>query len=178
MKLREYLNGVNFWSEINNVQQFAFISDPSQMDLIQVIEYGDRTLFAGFENTPPQDVAKLIVTHFAEKWNALINARIDEIDVTSLNTSKSKTTSTITGNKTDIENTENKISGYNTSELITDNGNDSTKTEDTSRESAIEKIDSIASYEYLFDNLSTVEKSNIITLAIEDATKYLTISIY
>lgn len=178
MNLRQYLVGKNLWLEIKNVGNFEFILDHDQMDLMLSIEYGDRTIFEGFENISAPVIAELINTHFATKWDALVSAKLSEIDITSADTKKTKTSIEVLGNKTGDENTDNKISGFNTNELITDGGTETNRNEDTEQSTDTEKTETIASYSNLFNNLSTVEQSNIITLALKDVKNYLTISIY
>jgi len=178
MNLRQYLLGKNLWSEIKTVGGFDFIIDPDQMDLINTLEYGERTIFTSFENLTTSEIANLINTHFSDKWNLLVNAKLSEIDVTSSETKKTKIAVEMLDAKTGAENTDNKISGFNTSELITDTGSGTTKSEDLERNTDTEKTETVASYANLFKNLSTVEQSNIITVALKDVTNYLTISIY
>jgi len=178
MNLRSFLNGVNLWSSIELIEGFSFIQDANQMDLIQVIEYGEREMFPAFEDLDINTIAGLIVTHFGEKWDSILSANISGIDLTSDYTKKIDTTISIEELKTGSEDSENKVSAFNSDVLITDTGNGIIKSEDSNRDTVTGTVETMGSFKDLFKNLSSIEQSNIINIAIQDVAKYLTISIY
>jgi len=178
MNLRTYLLGSNLWAEIETIGSFAFIQDATQMDFIQVIEYGEREMFAAFDSVDIPTIAGLIVTHFGDKWETILNSHISSLDITSEYTKKTDSTIAIEELKNGTDDSENKVSAFNSDVLITDTGNGSTRTEDINRDTSTEKVETMGSFKDLFNNLSTIEQSNIINIAIEDVAKYLTISIY
>lgn len=178
MTLRQLLKQFSLWDSINSIESFSFIQDPIKLDLQQVINYGDRQVFKGFLDLTEVELAEMIVLNFKDKWNYIIAANIGDIDLTSDTTKRTKIISTKEGKISGSENTVNKVSGYNSEDLIIDNGNELVKVEDTTGGTSSEKIESSSNLKSLFNNLPLVEQSNIINIVLLDVSKFLTVSIY
>lgn len=178
MTLRQFLKPFSLWGSINSIESFPFIQDPIKLDLLQVVNYGDRKVFKGFIDLTDVELAEMIIIHFKDKWNHVVNIDIENIDLTSDNTKRTKIISNKVGKISGSENTENKVSGYNAQDLILDTGNEVVKVEDMTGDELIEKIEFSSNLKSLFNNLSIVDQSNIIDIVLLDVAKFLTISLY
>lgn len=178
MNLRQFLKPISLWGSINSIESFPFIQDPTNLDLLQVINYGDREVFKGFIDLTDIELAEMLILHFSDKWNYVIDANIGDIDLTSDTTKRTKIISTKEELISGSENTDNKVSGYNSQDLIIDNGNERIRVEDVTGDSTSEKIETSNNLKSLFKNLPLVEQSNIINIVMLDVSKFLTISLY
>lgn len=178
MTLRQLLKQFSLWGSIKIVEDFPFIQDPIKLDLLQVINYGDRQVFKGFIDLTEVELAEMIVLHFSGKWERIANINIGDIDLTSDTTKITKIISTNEELKNGSENTANRVSGYNSEDLILDNDNELVKVEDTTGGAMSEKIESSSNLKSLFNNLPLVEQYNIINIVLLDVSKFLTISLY
>lgn len=179
--LRNYLSNGSLWGEIKSIEDFPFIgNEPTELDFMQKIEYGDRILFQPFNDVTTPEIAKVIVKLFSEKWNLLILA---ESDKNKINIFSNGDKSTVTENANNTTNQEtgevlNKVSSFNDDTLLTDTGINSTNGLSKDYTGNETKTESLLNYNNLFNNLNSIEKSNIINIVLLDVSKYLTIQTY
>lgn len=176
--LREWLGNDSIWGAIKSGQNFPFIGDATELDLMQVINYGSRNMFTGFNGISVTVAAGQIIKLYSDKWNKLYSFqnKIDNIGVTSSRTIGDNTT--VNTHKLGDGETINTTAAYNSDEMVKDSGvdfnNQETITEDTQKDSTDETF----SIQAAFQNLPLVEKTNIINIVIKDVASYLTTSIY
>lgn len=175
---RTFLKKGSLFTEIQLVQDFPFIVNPLIIDKMLVINYGDKTLFPLFDEVDFSEIAEIIVLLYGDKWTALINAEIHNINIAG---DGDKVTKTVTTENTDTigsNNTDNKIASYNEDSLITESGNSTATTEGITVAGDETKTESIVSFDNLFKNLKQVQKANILNVVLKDVQNYLTLDIY
>src|SRR5678815_2434281 len=121
MKLREYLDGVNIFELMDAINPLPLSSLPlDSLDLRLKVLHGNRPLFSTFEKLEPEIVANLLVLDFSEKWGKLIEvlALADNVNP------RREVTETITSGetRTNTSNTLGKVSGFNSDDLLANDG--------------------------------------------------------
>ncbi len=177
--LRDYLSTGSLWGEIKNVEDFPFIGDSStELDFQQKIEFGERSLFPPFSEVELPDIAIVIVKLYGDKWNSLISAEVDKYNITS--DDEKIISETVDSDKViDGENTtENKVSAYNSENLLTESGDTLNSTNTETLDSVKSRTETNKSLENVYINLNKIEKLNIINTVLNDVSKYLTLQIY
>lgn len=177
--LRNYLDNGSLWSEIKNIEDFPFIGeDPIFLDTLQKIEYGDRILSPSFLNVEINFAAKVIVKLFSDKWNKVIESEINKINLLGDgNTLKKIDKNTVTVNDEETE-ILNKVSSYNDDSLLVEGGNSNSLNSNKNVTGGETVDETRISYENLFNNLNSVERTNIINIVLSDVSKYLTLNLY
>ena len=179
VSLRSYLANGSLWSEIKNVEDFPFIGEsPDFLDTLQVLTYGDRTVFTPFIEVSLPDVAPVIVKLFSDKWNSLLEAKISDINILADGnkiTTVDNETVTV-GN--DSGEASNSVAVQNVDDLVTESGSSNTIESNKKVEGVTTKNESVVNYKNLFNNLNMLEKNNILDVVLLDASKYLTLQTY
>ena len=180
VNLKTWLVGGSIFTAIQTVENFPFFWDnpPTDLDQMLSLSYGQRLVASAFNNFDVNTAGKFIVKLYGEKWNALIKFNTTPPDLGAKSSTITKDTQNTTGAKNDISETENKVSAFNSDNLITDTGehnklNESTF-QDVMRDSTVDVID----WQTAFSNLSLAERTNIISVVLKDVSTYLTVSVY
>lgn len=178
--LRVFLAGGSIFAAIQSVEDFPFFATnaPDDLDRMLVLNYGQRIMFNPFNEEKLDSLAKYIVKTNGNKWSKLIEFANANINLGADSSKVIKGNEKQTETKVDDTTTTNKVSAFNSDDLINDTGStiqgDETTESTITRDSTEDKI----SYKYAFDNLSLADKTNIITTVLKDVATYLTISIY
>ena len=180
VNLKTWLAGGSIFTAIQTHEDFPFFVDSTPADLDQMLNltYGERMVASALNNFDINVVGKFIVKLYGEKWNALIRFNISPPDLGVKSTTKTTGNQNTIGTKNGVSNTENKVSAFNSDDLITDTGAnnalDENTTQDITRGSSVSVID----WQTAFSNLSLAERTNIISVVLKDVAKYLTVSVY
>lgn len=178
--LRTYLAGGSIFTAIQTVENFPFFVDntPTDLDSMLKLTHGNKTMFTSFIDTPVNDVAKFIVKTYGDKWNGLITFNNSNINIGADSSRKITGNETQVGNRNTNTDVENKVSAFNSDVLITDTGTTTKEDENTDKVINRDSTDEKISFKSAYDNLSLVEKTNIISTVLKDVATYLTISVY
>ena len=178
MLLREYLLTNDLWAAIGGeLPTLGFISEmtPEKLDAQLDYKYGDRTMLS---SRPVNSLASIIALEFGDKWARLEAVKIANIDflVKEKKTLIDRTTNVETKGNTreDV----NKVSGFNSDILITNDGSNSTGSEDLDGEKNREASTEVRSTQDVYKNLSILEKNDIIQTVTKDVADFVTLSIY
>ena len=180
INLKTWLVGGSIFTAIQTAENFPFFSDtpPAELDQMLSITYGNRMVASAFNNFDINTAGKFITKLYGEKWNALIQFNISPPDLGAKSTTKTTGNQNTVGTKNGVSNTENKISAFNSDDLITDTGAhnalDENITQDITRGSSVSVID----WQTAFNNLSLSERTNIISVVLKDVATHLTVSVY
>ena len=180
VNLKTWLAGGSIFTAIQTAENFPFFSDtpPAELDQMLSITYGNRMLASAFNNFDINTAGKFITKLYGEKWNALIRFNITPPDLGAKSTTKTTGNQNTIGTKNGVSNTENKVSAFNSDDLITDTGAhnalDENITQDITRGSSVSVID----WQTAFNNLSLSERTNIISVVLKDVATHLTVSVY
>ena len=181
VNLKTWLNGGSIFTAIQTYEEFPFFSwdcTPADLDQMLSLTYGQRLVASSFNNFDINVAGKIIAKLYSEKWNALIKFNITPPDIGAKSTTKTTGKQNTIGTKNGVSNTENKVSAFNSDDLINDTGShnalDENTTQDITQDSSISVID----WQTAFSNLSLAERTNIISVVLKDVASYLTVSVY
>lgn len=170
----EYLGEGKLWEEINNVRPFPFITP--EMDSLFKLWHGKQWLFSTLEDAALEDLAAIIVHVHGDKWESLLEAQ----GVPMAAISKRVLDETI-NSKEDRTNTREdtaKVAAYNSEELLDESGNESSGTDGMEGERVRTLTDSTESVEAAFNNLTRLERLNIVRVAMADVANFMKLDVY
>lgn len=178
MLLKEYLDGVNIFDLINQIEPLPF-EPPLQLtnlDLRLKVLHGNKTLFESFEALEPELVANLLNMDFSKKWSDLV-VLLSQAD--NLNP-RTELTETITDGetRTSSSNVLGKVSAYNSDVLIVNDGSDTSGLDVSDGERTRTLTDTQIDLATSFNMLNVVQQNSILQTVIQDVANYLTLSIY
>lgn len=180
VNLRGYLTGGSIFTAIQTANNFPFFvgNDAADLDYMLMLNYGQRLVFSAFIDVPVNTVAKHIVKLYGDKWNGLIKFNENGANIGAVSSIKTTGKQKTTGVKTDNTDVTNKVSAFNSDELLVDTGSttvgDENTTQDVDRDSLVETFN----IQTAFNNLPLAEKTNIINVVLKDVANYLTVSAY
>ena len=180
MKLREYLEDVNIFELMDAINPLPFVDgSPYQvanLDLRLKVLHGNKTLFSSFDKLEPNIVANLLVLDFSEKWEKLIGV-LAQTDNTN---PRREITETITSGetRTNTSNTLGKVSGFNSDDLLTNDGTEAEGVDVSDGERIRTLTDAQINLEQSFKMLNIVDRNSILQTVMADVSGYLTLSIY
>lgn len=178
--LGEYQSIGSIWGGILALEPFPFsVANPAaQLDAMLGLDYGDRLMFSKMVALPIATVSANIVSLYKDKWLKLIDIQATEIDVSSGATRKQTETISKKEVRNNTTDNVNKVSAFNSDDLINNDGNNSTGLDDLEGDSTRVLTDSQISLVNAFNNLSLLDKSNILKTVNKDVASYLTLDIY
>lgn len=170
----------SLWEGIRGLAPFPFFDTvpPAQLDVQTVLSFGDRFMFSKLVTVTVAQMSVNIVSLYQDKWTKLVEVLAYDYDVMA-NTSKKTTDVT---HKTEArDNTRddvNKVSAFNTDDLITDTGATSTGADNLTGDIDRTLTEANISLSDAFNNLSLLDKNNIIQTVIKDVASYMTLDVY
>jgi hypothetical protein len=180
VNLRGYLTGGSIFTAIQTIKKFPFFvgNDSDELDYMLTLNYGQRLVFSAFIDVPVNTVAKHIVKLYGDKWDGLIKFNENSVNIGAASSVKTTGKQKTTGVKTDNTDVTNKVSAFNSDELLVDTGTttvgDENTTQDVNRDSLVETFN----IQTAFNNLPLAEKTNIINVVLKDVANYLTVLAY
>lgn len=170
----------SLWEGIRGLAPLPFFDTvpPAQLDVQTVLSFGDRFMFSKLVTVTVAQMSVNIVSLYKDKWTKLVEVLAYDYDVMA-NTSKKTTDVT---HKTEArDNTRddvNKVSAFNTDDLITDTGATSTGADNLTGDIDRTLTEANISLSDAFNNLSLLDKNNIIQTVIKDVANYMTLDVY
>lgn len=180
VNLKTWLAGGSIFTAIQSSKNFAFFTDntPAELDQMLSLTYGQRMVTSAFNSFDIDVAGKFITKLYGEKWDALIQFNISPPELGAKSITKITGKQNTVGTKNDVSNSENKVSAFNSDDLITDTGArnelDESITQDITRDSSVSVID----WQTAYNNLSLAERTNILNIVLKDVATYLTVSVY
>lgn len=177
-RLAAYMEQGSIWGGIIALGPVPFTFPAAQLDAMLGDDYGDRFMFSKLVTKTIADVSANIRALYMDQWTKLVEVQATDFNL--LSGATKKTTETITRKEDRVNNRDdvNKVSAFNTDDLITDTGSTSNSTDgltgDTDRVLTEENIN----LQNAFANLSLLEQSNILKVVNKDVANYLTLSVY
>lgn len=180
MNLESFIKSSSLWGAIEKIESFPFFIEnpPLKMDELQVIKYGDRTMFNKIIKVNIDDLARSIISIYGDYWKNLIKVDISEFNTYSNGTRKLVENIEDEENRTNNRNDVNKISAFNTDDLINDTGLTSDNNDNLKGKKTRTLLDENLSLNSAYQNLSLIQKSNIINVVLKDVSNHLTLDIY
>lgn len=177
MKLKEFLEGKNLFTELGSVEPFPFIAgNEALLETMLILNYGERDVFTPLETLDGVITANVLNLEFSRVWASYIQGEglLDQLHSEKTTTSTTNNTLNRQGVKTDEE----KIAAYNSTNLLTNGGSDSTNTED---ETNLEEINSkIVDKDLIkaYNVLNEYGRKTVIKQVLQDISNFLTVDIY
>jgi uncharacterized protein (DUF697 family) len=178
--LDDFMRQGSIWTGIRALEPFPFFDafSPVQLDMFMGEAFGRRHMFSKSVTKTVDEVAIGIVAHFKDKWYKLIEVRAMDYN---LQSSGGKTTTEKVGKseKRNLKNDNtNKVSAFNTDELITNDGSSSAGSDQLIADNTRTVTEANISLIDAFNNLSLLDKSNILSTVLKDVASYLTLDVY
>lgn len=176
--LAVYMAQGSIWGGVIALGALPFPGTAPELDSMLESDYGDRFMFSKMVTKPVSEVAANIVAIYMDKWKKLVEVTSLDFNIGSGATKKTTENIAKTEERTNTRDDVNKVSAYNSDEMInndgaTSNGSDDL-TGDTNRVLTEENINLVNA----FNNLSLLDKSNILKAVNKDVSTYLTLSVY
>lgn len=176
--LAGYMEQGSIWGGIIALGPLPFPATAEQLDAMLESDYGDRFMFSKMVTKPISEVSANIVALYMDQWKKLVEVTSMDFDIGSGATKKTTETIKRVEGRTNTRDDINKVSAYNSDELINNDGATSTGSDDltgdTDRVLTEENINLVNA----FNNLSLLDKSNILKTVNKDVSTYLTLSVY
>ena len=180
MNLAEYLGQTNIFTELMEVGDNPIfnIENNQNMNMLLKLNHGDKVVFDKFNAISINEVARMLTLQHGKNWKRILDVSINGLNIGASSTHTITETITETENRTNIREDLNKVSAYNSDELVTNDGTNSNNNENVNGDKLRVLTDEVTDYNTLFNNLSTSIKNNIIDIVITDVSNFLTLSIY
>lgn len=177
MKLKEYLKDGGLFSEIATLVSVPVITiNEALLDTMLLIQFGEREVFSPYETITVNAVASMVALEYESTWLAYIEAEaaLEGLFNTVETTVNKEAASTETGDRTDT----NKVSAYNSEDLLNKDGSEST-TSDT-RNNTEEIVSKVVekNLERAYSLLSSKAKVSVTKMVLNDVAKFLTLDVY
>ena len=170
-------NVPQIFTELKRLNVNAMLDSEKLYNLFMV-RYGDRNVNPSIINLTPFQIADLLTFEYGKKWEILSTEIWVGFNLGAKQVNKKTETITKTENRLTDKDDLNKVSGFDSEELITDNGlNSKTKDDLTGSESRV-TTDEIIDMETIYNNLANSQKNSIIESVLNDVKEFLTLTIY
>ena len=178
--LSQYLVGKSIWG-----QTLALVSVP-ELDLIGataldknlIVNHGDKNIFYKIPLLGFNDVCNDIAFNYGAKWKDLISIKTLNLNIGADNTHKISETLTHAETRINTQESINKVSAFNTNELLANDGSNSNNSDDIDYSKTKVFTDENLSLKTAFNNLSLKQKNIIIRTVNSDIASLLTLDIY
>lgn len=181
MTLNEYLGQFdsNLFDEIQKIQSFPFLGKDNQtLQQLLLLTGGKRNVIESITPLTLPIVASVIVYDFADLWSdisglglSLDGSLADELRIT-------HTESNGVSEQSNNINTLNKVSAYDSDELVTDDGSESNGTNDTTNQDESNTRDELYRFGTLYENLDISQQLKIHRKIIKDILNTITLKVY
>lgn len=180
LTLSQYLEGKSIWG-----QTLTLVAVP-ELDLIGataldknlIVNHGDKNIFYKIPLQGFDDVCKDIAFNYGAKWKDLISIETLNINIGADNTHKISETLTHAETRINTQENINKVSAFNTDELLANDGSNSNNSDDIDYSKVKTLTDENLSLKTAFNNLSLKQKNIIIRTVNNDIASLLTLDIY
>ena len=172
------LNNVSqIFTELKNLNVNSVIDSEKLYNLFMV-RYGDRNVNPSIINLTPFQIADLLTFEYGKKWEILSNEIWVGFNLGAKQVNKKTETITKTENREVLKDDVNKVSAYDTDDLIVNDGNTSNTTDGLTGNESRVTTDEIIDMETVYNNLANTQKNSIIETVLNDVKNFITLSIY
>ena len=177
IKLKDYMEGGDLWGAIRTIKSYPFLltdEDVQKMNNLTVFKHGSRPMFFTGDI---QFLAELLVTEYDTQWTNLL-AAVASSDVTAVKKETTTDTTVATEQKTNSRTDTNKVSAFDSPDLLVNDGSDSEGSEDVSGNKSRNSEKVVSSVSDIYKNLDVMKKNDIISTVINDVVGFSTLSIF
>lgn len=176
--LAVYMAQGSIWGGISALGPLPFTATPAMLDAMLEADYGDRFMFSKLVTKTIDEVSGNIVAIYMDQWKKLVEVSALDIDIGSSATKKTTETIKRTEARNNTRDDVNKVSAYNSDELINNDGSTSTGVDDLTGDTDRVLTEANINLQNAFNNLSLLAKANILSVVNKDVSTYLTLSVY
>ena len=181
--LGHFLDSGDLWADIQAVKDYPFFTDfpPQRLNDFTDLAFGNRTLYSKFNTETGVDTevaAQFIVMQYDKKWLGLIAVNAINFDLAAAETERKTETSNETETTGQQSETLNKVSAFNSEDLVTDGGTTTTETGDRDKEGQKITTSGKQSLSAAWGNLTMTEKTGIVRTITGDVACFLSLETY
>ena len=172
------LNNVpQIFTELKKLNTNAMM-DSEKLHNLFMVRYGDRNVNPSIINLTPFQIADLLTFEYGKKWEISSTEIWTGFNLGARQVTKVTETITRKENRLTDKDDLNKVSGFDSEELITDNGLNSKTKDDLTGTETKTTTNEIIDMETAFNNLSLTMQNSIIEIVLNDVKNFITLSIY
>ena len=178
--LSQYLDGESIWGRILalvTVPELGLIG-ADVLDRNLILNHGDKNIFYKIPLMGLDDVVRDIGFNYEKKWVDLISIESLNFNIGADNTHKISETLNHAETRINTQENINKVSAFNTDELLTNDGSNSNNSDDIDYNKTRVYTDETLSLQTAFNNLNEKQKNIIIRTVNNDIASLLTLDIY
>lgn len=180
LKLEEYLKQGSLFNTLFTMNSLEGMNegDIPKMDMMLSMNHGQKTVYDAIGTKTIDEVAQMLSLLNKDKWKKSILLELNNDDLGMVNTRK--LTETIIENESRTNNRDNinKVSAFNSDEMINNDGSNSISNEGMDNTKTRTITDGIYDINNAYKNLSSMSKNNIMEMIIKDVSNFMTLSIY
>ena len=154
------------------------VMDSERLTNLFLVKYSQSVVNPHIMLLTPYQIADLLTFEFSEKWEILLTEFWVGFNLGARQVNKVTETITRTENRLTDKDDLNKVSGFDSEELITDNGLNSKTKDDLTGTETKTTTNEIIDMETTFNNLSLTMQNSIIEIVLNDVKNFITLSIY
>lgn len=152
--------------------------DSERLTNLFLVKYSQSIVNPSIIPLTPYQIADLLTFEFSEKWEILLTEFWVGFNLGARQVTKVTETTTKTENRLTDKDDINTVSGFDSEELITDNGLNSKTKDDLTGTETKTTTNEIIDMETAFNNLSMQTQNSIIESVLNDVKSFITLSIY
>ena len=175
--LKEFINGASLFSAIQTVNFFPFFEgNEAVLDLMLIINYGNRQVFEPFEGNDINSIATMLILNFEQTWNSYVKMGV----ILENPNDRREVTETIdrTEERLNSNDSTDKVSAFNSNTMVDDKGSSVSGTDDLTGLTTRTLTDEQINVTTMFNRLSSTTRNSIVKSVLDDIAGYLTLSIY
>lgn len=180
IKFTDFLRVTDVVSTIKSKVTLPYLKDmPTPvMNNLLMVKYGEREVFSKVAVMTVDEIADMILFLNVNKWQKMIDIDSLDYDVGASNINKVTETVNNTENRTNTRDDLNKVSAFNTTDLMVNDGTNSNTVDDMTGTTTRTVVNSSIDFTTAYNNLSLAEKNNIMNTVLYDVADFITLSIY
>ena len=172
------LNNVSqIFTELKKLNTNAMMDSEKLYNLFMV-RYGNRNVNPSIINLTPFQIADLLTFEYGLKWEILSTEIWTGFNLGARQVNKKTETITKTENREVLKDDINKVSAYDSNELLENDGSTSNTTDGLTGSESRVTTDEIIDMETFYNNLANSQKNSIIESVLNDVKNLITLSIY
>ena len=175
--VNDLVNVGSIFTELKKLNT-SLVMDSDRMASLFLLRYGDRNVNPSIINLTPFQIADLLTFEYGTKWEILSTEIWVGFNLGAKQVNKKTETITKTENREVLKDDVNKVSAYDTDELIVNDGNTSNTTDGLTGNESRVTTDEIIDMETVYNNLANSQKNSIIESVLNDVKNFITLSIY
>ena len=175
--VNDLVNVGSIFTELKKLN-VSIVMDSDRMTSLFLMRYSQSVVNPSIIPLTPYQIADLLTFEFSQKWEILLTEFWVGFNLGARQVTKVTETTTKTENRLTDKDDINTVSGFDSEELITDNGLNSKTKDDLTGEETKTTTNEIIDMETAFNNLSLSTQNSIIEIVLNDVKSFITLSIY